>query len=201
MDHLRVSFPKPCSEQWEAMRPLGCNRFCAQCEKTIHNLSELTLDEAETLLKGSSDVCVRARISRNGEIDLNRNSQCGGRKMMVAAGASMGLLAAACQTAGNFPPKGVIAGKVEVFNPGSVTATATNGRVYRAKLKNDGSFTFRPLPYGSYSLKYYGLCESWDGGTIDVRASEITAPKPSEDHDDCIIIGQIKLNDHPGQAG
>lgn len=192
MDDLRVSFPKPCSERWDDMRPQGCNRFCVQCQKTIHDLCELTLEEAEKLAISDAEICVRARVGRDGEIELKDSNKHKGRRLMAA---SVTMLVAACQTAGPFPAKGIIAGKVDLANRSTVTATDHNGRIYRTKTNSDGSYAFKPLPYGRYSLKYHGLCERWDGGTVEVKASEAVAPPLTEPLDDCIIIGQIRIDD------
>ena len=51
MPDLRVSFPKPCEEKWEAMTPAGRARVCARCDKAVHDLASYTLDEAEALLR------------------------------------------------------------------------------------------------------------------------------------------------------
>ncbi len=41
----RIAVPKPCSEDWEGMKPLGCGRFCAACEKTVVDFTTFS-DEA-----------------------------------------------------------------------------------------------------------------------------------------------------------
>ncbi len=32
---LRLQLPEPCDEDWDEMKPTGCGRFCAQCDKTV----------------------------------------------------------------------------------------------------------------------------------------------------------------------
>jgi hypothetical protein len=161
----------------------------------------MTFDEAEALLKTPQEVCVRAQITGRREVAFRDEPLGKRRRMMIAASTSISLLAAACQTSGNFPPKGIIAGKVEIVSVHSVSATAENGRVYRAKVQRDGSYSFNPLPFGSYALKFYGDCERWDGGTVEVRSKLASAAGPIEDPQDCIIIGQIMLDDFSSQAG
>ncbi len=46
MRDLRVSFPKPCDERWEAMAPEGRARLCARCDTVVHDLSQFEPDEA-----------------------------------------------------------------------------------------------------------------------------------------------------------
>jgi hypothetical protein len=201
LNDLRVRFPKPCSERWEEMRREGCNRFCGQCEKTIHNLSEMTLEEAEVLLRSSQDACVQATLNPGGEIVLKHGRSKNGRRMIVAAGASMSLLAAACQTTTAPPPKGVISGKVETGTwVKSVSAKGENGRVFHAKVEQDGSYAFKPLPLGNYSLKFLTGCGTWVGDTVVLHSSELKIAEIM-DPNDCIIVGQIMLEDVSGQAG
>ena len=47
MGDLRVSFPKPCDEKWQAMTPEGRARVCGRCDKAVHDLSLYSIDEAE----------------------------------------------------------------------------------------------------------------------------------------------------------
>ena len=91
MTDLKVTFPEPCAEPWDEMAPAGCNRHCASCDKVIHNLASLTLDEAETLLETEDEVCVRARVKNGGEVTL-APSATSSRRMVAVLGASANLL-------------------------------------------------------------------------------------------------------------
>ena len=55
MADLKVLFPSPCSEPWDGMAPQGCNRHCTSCDKTIHDLSALTIGEARQLLETADE--------------------------------------------------------------------------------------------------------------------------------------------------
>lgn len=33
--HCRVAVPEPCSQEWDAMQPQDCDRFCRACEKQV----------------------------------------------------------------------------------------------------------------------------------------------------------------------
>src|SRR6185369_252274 len=108
MQDVRVSFPRPCSEKWDEMSPSGCNRHCDRCDKIIHDLERLTLDEAEALLRSESEVCVRAKLDAEGAIQLKAS-----RKPRVGrlVAASIGMLAmAAPATAAKPEPSRVIVG-------------------------------------------------------------------------------------------
>lgn len=199
MDDLRVSFPAPCRQHWEDMRPVGCNRFCAACSKTIYDLSELTAEEAEALLKEPQKPCVRAQVSRDGSVVLKSSSTVHARKMMVAVTASIGLFTSACETVPQrTAPTGVIAGKVDPKSGvKSVRAVSDSGRTYKAKVLDDGSYRFKPLPYGSYSLKFVSECGSWNGERVVLRESERSAGEPPETQT-CIIVGMLKIEDSHG---
>jgi hypothetical protein len=150
---LKVSFPQPCSETWDAMRTDGCNRFCDRCEKTIHDLSRLTIDEVEELAR-SGDICVRAEIGAGGAVKL-KGGRHSGRRMFATIGASVGILAASSQAAAAEKPKlgaikGAVAGSCGVDR---ITATASDGRVYRAKVGFNGRYKVKRLPAGSYEVK------------------------------------------------
>ncbi|PSK93861.1 carboxypeptidase family protein [Taibaiella chishuiensis] len=37
---LRLQLPEACNEDWNEMKPRGCGRFCAQCNKTVIDFTE-----------------------------------------------------------------------------------------------------------------------------------------------------------------
>jgi len=56
----QIHIPTPCHESWEAMDGDAQARFCAGCRKHVHNLSEMTRDEAQGVLdRAEGHVCVR----------------------------------------------------------------------------------------------------------------------------------------------
>jgi hypothetical protein len=40
-----ISIPKPCHEDWNAMRPNEKGRFCDSCQKTVHDFSSMSDEE------------------------------------------------------------------------------------------------------------------------------------------------------------
>ena len=203
---LKVSFPQPCSESWEGMRPDGCNRFCDRCEKTIHDLSRLTIDEVEALAH-SGDICVRAEVGAGGAVKL-KGGRHGGRRMFATIGASVGILAASSQAAAAEKPKlGAIKGAVA----GScgfdlVTATGSDGRVYRAKVGFNGRYKVKRLPAGSYEVKVEPS-DPQPPVTEDAGAREPSPPTNGQvkvepgrtavlnmtSPNMCIIVGMLKI--------
>jgi hypothetical protein len=156
MDDLPVSFPKPCSERWEDMRPRGCNRFCDRCEKTIRDLSQLTIDDAERLARSGDKICVRAHVGPDGLVRLKPNDGRHARRMVATIGASVGILAVSGQAAAADATKaGAIKGQTIASCgwDGSVSATAADGSVFHAKIGMNGRYKIKRLPAGSYEVK------------------------------------------------
>ena len=56
----RIEVREPCSADWDSM-PGDTTRFCASCDKNVHDLSELSVSEAEALLgrHRGQELCVR----------------------------------------------------------------------------------------------------------------------------------------------
>jgi hypothetical protein len=196
MSELRISIPSPCSENWDEMESAGCNRFCGACSETIHDLAELTAQEAEALLREPGKHCVRAQVGPDGVLALKPSHLGHSQKILVAVGASFGLLASACSTLPSAEsPTGVIAGKLVPWTyVQSVEAIDDNGRAYKAKVRADGSYYFKPLPYGTYSLRYTDLCGSRDGGRLILNENthRLTEPLNSTD---CVVVGMAKFED------
>lgn len=56
----RVRIGTPCQTDWEAMRGDERVRFCGQCEKHVYNLSQMTCQQAEALIrKTNGKLCAR----------------------------------------------------------------------------------------------------------------------------------------------
>lgn len=201
MSELRISLPSPCSENWDEMEPAGCNRFCAACSETIHDLAELTAQEAEALLRKPGKHCVRAQVGPDGALALRPSHLGHSQKMIVVVGASISLLASAsaCATLPKVAsPTGIIAGKVDPWSyVQSVEATGDNGRTYRAIVRPDGSYRFKRLPYGTYSLKFTDLCGVSDDERVVLRESAHSFAEPPRSTD-CIVVGMAKFEDDRG---
>jgi Carboxypeptidase regulatory-like domain len=196
MADLRVSFPKPCDEPWEAMVPAGCARVCARCDKAVHDLSLHTLDEAEALLRADPDTCVRARIDADGVVALKPGRRGDARRMVIAAAASAGLLAAAPAFARQDRPAGAIAGTIETFGIRMrVTATGTDGQAFRARINGNGRFRLRHLPAGTYTLTFVPTCgDSWRVDNVVVGAGETRMPNVQH-MNNCIVVGLLRVED------
>src|SRR5688500_9147389 len=58
LDNIRIA--SPCSADWSKMTGDERTRHCGDCKKNVYNLSEMTRDEAETLILAKEGrLCVR----------------------------------------------------------------------------------------------------------------------------------------------
>ena len=200
MTDFRVSFPKPCTESWDAMAPVGCNRHCASCDTIIHDLAELTMAEAEALIASKAEVCVRARVSAEGRVALKSDGWRDARRMVATVGAGMGLIAASSPAfAARNPTVGSIEGKVAGGYWGMrVVATNARGKRYKASVQKEGRYRIGNLPPGSYSLYAVPNCgEPREMAQAAVVAGKATVTNLAETNE-CIIIGQLVIEEGNG---
>jgi len=118
---------------------------------------------------------------------------------MIAVGASISLLASGCETTPHAAPaRGVILGKVNnISGIVSVEAISEDGRTHRARVRSDGTYQFKPLPLGSYSLTFVTDCGSFDGDRVILQEREHVVGMPTKAAD-CIIIGMAKIEENLG---
>lgn len=184
MSDLHVSFPKPCDEPWEAMEPRGCNRHCASCDKTIHDLAALTFDEAAALLDSGTEVCVRAKVQGDGVVELKKGGRSAGRRIMAAAGVSVALATAACQTVPDTSePRYQITGKFSWKDFWySAELTSADGQTWTKRREpGTGRFIFDGLVPGVYTLTVEDACGirvEFETVTITNSSVEVTERYP-----------------------
>lgn len=84
----RLTIASPCSEDWNAMNGNDRVRFCSHCEKSVHNLSEMTRSEALMLVKKSQGrLCVRYYPSPTETVQTLPLHSIKRRASRIAAGA------------------------------------------------------------------------------------------------------------------
>jgi hypothetical protein len=194
MADLKVAFPNPCSEPWEGMNPRGCNRHCAACDRIIHDLSALTLDEAEGLLESGGDVCVRARVARSGVVELADTTH-GGRRMIAAVGASMAMATAACQSVPAEERLNAfeISGTLPMVQRGKPVVRSSDGQTWHVDMEyRSRVFRVPDLYPGVYSITYAAAC----GEALAVMEDIVIRDRSIdlgllEGDGDCIIVGVI----------
>jgi hypothetical protein len=90
LPNIRVA--SPCTADWNAMTGDDRVRACAQCNKNVYNLSELTRDEAEALILGREGrLCVRYYQRTDGTIllkDCTVGTAQRRKRRLIAAGAA-----------------------------------------------------------------------------------------------------------------
>jgi len=97
LDDIRVA--SPCHERWDAMTGDEQARFCGSCRKNVYNLSSMTREAAEALVRSKEgDLCVRFFRRTDGTI-LTADCPVGVRRkrvqLVAAAGAVTALAAGA----------------------------------------------------------------------------------------------------------
>lgn len=102
MKRSQLVIPEPCSADWEAMHGDDRKRFCDMCTKHVHNVSELTEEQAHELLGSSDDLCIQYAFDRSGEVmfadttaphwRLHRQVQ-GAKRLLAAAAIALPLFA------------------------------------------------------------------------------------------------------------
>jgi hypothetical protein len=201
MADLKVSLPNPCGEQWEAMAPQGCNRLCSSCDTIIHDLTSMTVDEAEALLDNNEEICVRARIAPDGNVRTADSAFPKSRRIIAAVGASLSLATAACQTTAplSVSPRYEISGQLKQYSwAGSARLQSDTGKAYKRTIWGDGKFRFSNLRPGKYTLSLIGTCEEvYRFDDIIVDKDIILNEIETNDRNDCIIIGVMQRTDEP----
>jgi hypothetical protein len=204
MADIKVSFPEPCSERWDAMEPRGCNRHCASCDKIVHDLASLTIDEAEALLESGDEVCVRARIRPDGLVKTANGFSRSSKRIMTAIGASVTLATAACQTteAPKISPRYEIKGHVGNDWAASATLTSSDGKSRSKTLRGDLNFRFSNLRPGTYTLSFMGTCyERHRIENIVIKDDiDLGAIEFGDEYEDCIIVGRMERETEIRQA-
>jgi len=117
--HERLQVSEPCSAEWGSMSGDGRVRFCAHCQKHVHNLSEFTPREAlDLVLRSGGRLCLSIERDARGVPRTRALAeplyQIGRRVSRLAAGAfgaalTLGSAAAArAQEAGPAPAQQVV---------------------------------------------------------------------------------------------
>lgn len=117
------------------------------------------------------------------------------RRMVLAAAATAGLLAATAPTfASQDRAGGTIAGRIETCGIRlHVTATSSDGQVYRGMVGSTGRFKFEHLPPGTYRLTFDPGGEgSWTVENVVVRAGETVRPGVRSPHE-CVTICLLRI--------
>jgi hypothetical protein len=202
MSDIRVSFPKPCDQQWDDMASEGCHRRCAQCDQTIFDLEKLTCEEAEALLANGVDACVRAKVAADGTVSLAKSRDSQNRAMKVALGTVATLALASCSSVGgsNVSPRFTVSGSVKQYQTYARLTLEGEGRRYKTRAKRDSSFRFSNLKPGTYRLSVTGYCGSrTEMGEFTLTEDDLSVGQ-IEWQETCIIVGKLE-RENPTSLG
>ncbi len=91
----RVGVASPCHARWEDMTGDERTRHCAECNLRVHNISAMTRDDAEALLRASAGdrLCIRLYRRTDGTI-LTQDCPVGLARVRVAARRAVAKVAA-----------------------------------------------------------------------------------------------------------
>jgi hypothetical protein len=92
----KVSVASPCSASWDEMEGDDRKRFCGKCEKNVYNLSAMTAEDAEALLRAneSAEMCIRLYKRADGTV-LTSDCPVGVRRKRVRRVAAVAIGAGA----------------------------------------------------------------------------------------------------------
>lgn len=102
MKTKQLHIEEPCHQDWEQMRGDERRRFCAQCDKHVHNLSAMTKAQAQALLERDPELCVIYQYDEHEELvfapePTRQQLQLqGARKLLAAAALAVPMMLAAC---------------------------------------------------------------------------------------------------------
>ena len=205
MANIHVELPKPCDEKWDDMTPAGCHRHCAFCDKVIHDLEQMTGEEARALVESGEEACFRAKVDADGAVLLSDSRKAGSIRLRTAAvGAVAGLALAACSTTpiGSVSPRITLSGNLDGYWGETQVRLVGEGVTKTKMVRHGGEYQFANLKPGSYRLHVEGYCI--EDKSVDISLTEddvIVEPISPEEGEwgGCIIVGVMQRADPPAR--
>jgi hypothetical protein len=189
----------PCSESWESMSGDQQSRYCAQCDRAVHNTAGMTRGEVERLalrIAMGESLCARITRRADGELvtlpDMRAPLWLSTRAVLTAA-LAVTLPASARQTASDLPGRAVLRGRVVRPDgkpldpkPAWVELRPENGgAVIRGETAADGSF-FIQAPPGEYTV----VARASGHMEVQVRGASLHQGEQS--------VGELHADSQPG---
>jgi hypothetical protein len=114
-----VTIPEPCLVPWDQMEGDSKVRFCSRCEKSVYNLSAMTSEEADRVIReNGGQLCGQIQRRHDGSIITQRPiSHWRIVRWLSAAAAAVSAMFAlhGCRTTGGrVAPKGATGGSIAV---------------------------------------------------------------------------------------
>jgi len=205
MDEVSVKFPAPCDEKWDAMAPRGCHRHCVSCDKVIHDLEQMTGEEAVSLLQSDQEACVRAKVDAKGFVRVADSGRTGSPKLRTAAvSAAAGLALAACSTTpiGTVTARYTLSGSLQNYFGTFDVRIEGNGIEKTRKVGGQGDYRFRNLKAGIYRVHVTGSCIEDQVVEVSITDDDLKVEpiRPVDGIEGCIIVGKMEPADQPQRA-
>jgi hypothetical protein len=103
LDNIRVA--APCTARWDAMIGDDVVRHCVECKKNVYNLSGMTRDDAEAMLRArNGELCVRYYQRADGTILTSDCDVGAARRTRTRRIAAVGVAASLAGAAIGLPP-------------------------------------------------------------------------------------------------
>lgn len=159
---LILEIPKPCTESWAEMTPMGLGRFCAHCQKTVTDITQMSDAQVVQLFQKNTDThCIRAFASQlNRPISLPAQEPTRFYRIAVALGLTLVMATGADAYARPRPP---LLEQNYLLNEGDITKQETLGTdtiSIRGVVLDE---TNNPFPGVIVKVKQGGLLK---GGTV-----------------------------------
>jgi len=191
----RIVIETPCHESWENMSGDARKRHCASCNKSVHNLSEMSSEDALKLLGAGKPICVRLYRRPDGtvltkECGSGKRTRWRGYAVMSAAACALlslvGLKGAIAQGAPeDTPPPG--SDNDQRFIRGEVDMTHTMGGIvpdFNQRIDN-----------GQSSSSSSSSSESVPEGASFIMGEVADVPKEPE-----LLLGKVAASPPPTEA-
>ena len=168
----QVHIDSPCHESWETMDGDAERRFCGVCQKDVHNLSAMRLDDARALLRESqgSNLCVRYSAESDGTLRF--------RDLVPAARLTRGLVRSAFAAALLAACSPTVEGKVADL--GDVVIESIRAATTPT---SDGGCDYTTGPFTTFHLAPgHVLCRSTGHDALALPPALISSPPTDPQH-------------------
>jgi hypothetical protein len=65
-----LSIERPCHQDWNDMSPAASGRFCAHCQRQVHDLKQMTAAQVDDLIcRSAGPFCVRYQAMPDGRVN------------------------------------------------------------------------------------------------------------------------------------
>jgi CarboxypepD_reg-like domain len=140
---IRISIPTPCHEGWHSMSPNDRGRFCASCQKTVIDFTNMPDREIARILQQNNTVCGHVHSSQLNRTLIIPNKANPSRAAVISLIALTGTEACAQTDTGikadsTFVMKGVVRNGIDTI-PGLSVTNKNTGETTSSNI--DGAYS------------------------------------------------------------